>query len=36
MGNGYVAIFSLNYSKNGFKAHIYKCGIMLRISLKAQ
>ena len=27
---------ALNYSKNGFKAHIYKCGIMLRISLKAQ
>ena len=24
------------YSKNSFKAHVYKCGIMLRISLKTQ
>lgn len=28
--------FRLTIQKNGFKAHIYKCGIMLRISLKAQ
>ena len=36
MVNGVVAIFELNYSKNSFKAHVYKCGIMLRISLKTQ
>lgn len=36
MGNGQVAIFPLNYSKNSFKAHVYKCRIILPISLKTQ
>ena len=36
MGNGQVAIFPLNYSKNGFKAHTKEYRIMLRILLKTQ